>query len=96
MNGLNTGVFIVNKTDKLISALKYAYSLYEKYKSSDLYEQLAIVEAINAYKLDIFELDRTIFNATPIDSTNKTLILHIMGKIKQFLDRSNWIELFYK
>lgn len=95
MNGLNTGVFIANKSDKVVSALKYAYSLYEKYKNSELYEQLAIVEAILTYKLDILELDRTIFNSTPIDRHEKTLVLHIMGKIKQFLDKSNWIELFY-
>lgn len=96
MNGMNTGVFIVNTSDKTLSALNYAYSLYEKYRTSTLNEQLAIVEALEKYNLSILLLDRTVFNATPLDRHNKTLVLHIMGKIKRYLDKSNWIELFCK
>lgn len=96
MNGMNTGVFIVNKSDLTVSALSFAYSLYEKYKTSTLNEQLAIVEAIEKFNLTTLLLDRTVFNATPVDKHNNTLVLHIMGKIKQYLDKSNWIDLFCK
>lgn len=94
MNGMNTGMFIVNKSELTISALSFAYTLYDKYKTSTLNEQLAIVEAIEKFSLTTLLLDRTVFNATPIDRHKNTLVLHIMGKIKQYLDKSNWIDLF--
>ena len=86
----------MNKSEQVLSAFEYAYSLYEKYKSSDLYEQLAIIEAIQKFNLNIFQLDRTIFNATPVDRTKETIVLHIMGPIKRYLDKNRWYDLFCK
>lgn len=86
----------MKKSEKVISAFNFAYSLYEKYKSSDLYEQLALIEAIQKFNLAILQLDRTIFNTTPVDRHKDTLVMHIMGPIKRYLDKNRWYELFCK
>lgn len=86
----------MKKSEQVISTFYYTYSLYKKYKSSDLYEQLALVEAIQKFDLSVLQLDRTIFNATPIDRHENTLVMHIMGPIKRYLDKNRWYELFCK
>lgn len=92
--GLNTGVFVIKKNDKTIQALNYALTLYDKYKDSSLYEQEALSEAFDKYSLNIEKIDDTLFNASPFTATNDTVILHLMGNIKQHLSLSHWMNYF--
>lgn len=46
IEGLNTGVFVVKSTDKMLSVLDLAMQYYDEYKTSVLNEQDALVRAM--------------------------------------------------
>lgn len=90
----NTGVFTIKRSDKTIAALNYALILYDEYKSDPFYEQTALIEAFKKYDVSITQISDALFNASPFNSTKETVILHLMGMIKEHLTVSHWMNYF--
>jgi hypothetical protein len=84
-NMLNTGSFYISNNEKTKSALKYVYTLYDKYKDDPYYEQTAFNDAIKKFNLSVKLLDDKIINCTIYDRTVDTIILHLMGNLKNIV-----------
>lgn len=91
---MNTGSFSIVKNDRTIAALKYAATLYEKYKDDVFYEQTALIEAFKHCNVSINVVDNTLINASICTKTSDTIILHLMGGIKNCLKLS-FLERIY-
>lgn len=90
----NTGSFYLKKSDKSIAALKFASTLYEKYKNDPFYEQTALVKSFDKFKLDTQFVDDVIFNASVFNKTSDTIILHLMGILKNIVNREYLLKAF--
>lgn len=91
---MNTGSFSIVKNDRTISSLQYAATLYEKYKDDVFYEQTALIEAFKHCNVSINVVDNTLINASICTKTSDTIILHLMGGIKNCLKLS-FLERIY-
>ena len=93
-DNINTGSFYLKKSDKSISALHYANTLYEQYKDDVYYEQTALVSAFKKFNLDTQIVDDTVFNASVFTKTSDTIILHLMGLMKNIVNREYMLKAF--
>ena len=93
-NITNTGSFYLKKSDKAISALKYAATLYEQFKNDPFYEQTALVNSFTKFKLDTQFVDDVVFNASVFNKTSDTIILHLMGILKNIVNREYLLKAF--
>ena len=83
---INTGSFSIIRNERTISALKYAATLYDKYKDDLYYEQTALVEAFKHYNVSMNFVDDTLINSSIYTKTSDTIILHLMGKLKDLVN----------
>lgn len=75
--GINTGVFAIRKSENTMLALHNALACYNT-DQTRLYEESALVNALNEAHCTMCFVDDTIFNASICTQTNDTAILHLM------------------
>lgn len=95
--GLNSGVFYITKA--AIDYLFAAKLLYDKYKNNSLYEQPAILEAIQSKSYTILngaKYNATIFESVSNYVTTDTSILHLAGYIFKQPIKKDFIARLFK